>query len=451
MGVSVDRLEELAAGVLAANDRGSHIAPALPNYPEQWLWDSAYAAIGLSHRNPDRAAGEIESLLSAQWATGMVPHMIFRGDLGAGGWRTRLAIRTWSAHHCVAAPAQVLTSGITQPPVLAEAVARVVARLGSDDRCAFLARTLPSLARYHAWFYRERDLAGNGLVAAIHPWETGMDNTPPWIDFLRRDQPSWLVRAAQTPLGQRVADLLRADMKESGHSERIKTEDGLRLLGQMQRLRRLRFEPRRMWAAGVPAIEDVGINSILIRNNEILRNLAVDSGLALDDELLNDMQRTAAALNLLWDEEAGLFFSRNARTGELFRAPTSASLLALYGGALTAAQRARLIEHLNAEASFAPAYPVPSVPVNDTHFEEMRFWRGPTWVNVNWHLIDGARRAGELELAARLRETTLSMIARSGFYEYFSPLDGRGIGAKDFSWTAALTIDLLNGHEWRSR
>ena len=38
---------------------------------------------------------------------------------------------------------------------------------------------------------------------------------------------------------------------------------------------------------------------------------------------------------------------------------------------------------------------------------------------------------------------TLELVDRSGFAEYFSPLTGTGYGAPDFSWTAALTIDLL--------
>jgi hypothetical protein len=33
--------------------------------------------------------------------------------------------------------------------------------------------------------------------------------------------------------------------------------------------------------------------------------------------------------------------------------------------------------------------------------------------------------------------------ARRDSPEYFSALTGRGIGADDFSWTAALTIDLI--------
>jgi hypothetical protein len=35
------------------------------------------------------------------------------------------------------------------------------------------------------------------------------------------------------------------------------------------------------------------------------------------------------------------------------------------------------------------------------------------------------------------------MVAKSGFYEYFNPLNARPAGAADFSWTAALIIDLL--------
>jgi hypothetical protein len=35
------------------------------------------------------------------------------------------------------------------------------------------------------------------------------------------------------------------------------------------------------------------------------------------------------------------------------------------------------------------------------------------------------------------------MVAKSGCYEYFDPLTCAGAGAANFSWTAALTIDLL--------
>jgi hypothetical protein len=36
------------------------------------------------------------------------------------------------------------------------------------------------------------------------------------------------------------------------------------------------------------------------------------------------------------------------------------------------------------------------------------------------------------------------MVNRVGFFEYFSPLTGEGLGPDDFSWTAALVVDLAS-------
>jgi hypothetical protein len=34
-------------------------------------------------------------------------------------------------------------------------------------------------------------------------------------------------------------------------------------------------------------------------------------------------------------------------------------------------------------------------------------------------------------------------VSDSGFYEHYSPVDGAGGGAPSFSWSAALTLDML--------
>jgi hypothetical protein len=38
----------------------------------------------------------------------------------------------------------------------------------------------------------------------------------------------------------------------------------------------------------------------------------------------------------------------------------------------------------------------------------------------------------------------LHTVRRNGFREYVDPLTGDGHGVRDFSWTAALTLDLLH-------
>jgi glycogen debranching enzyme len=76
-------------------------------------------------------------------------------------------------------------------------------------------------------------------------------------------------------------------------------------------------------------------------------------------------------------------------------------------------------------------------------FDARRYWRGPVWVNVNWFLARGLERAGLGEEARRLAELTLQLVTRSGFVEYYAPTTGEPLGARDFSWSAALTIDLI--------
>jgi glycogen debranching enzyme len=84
------------------------------------------------------------------------------------------------------------------------------------------------------------------------------------------------------------------------------------------------------------------------------------------------------------------------------------------------------------------------VPTDAAAFDPSRYWQGPTWVNMNWAIVQGLHRCGATELAEVLRRRTLELIARSGFAEYFSPLTGQGFGARNFSWTAALTLALLD-------
>src|SRR5680860_529958 len=109
-----DELTRVAKETLRANDRGGYTVPSPQLYPYQWLWDSGFIALGWAAFDEERAWRELEVLFSAQWANGMVPHLIFHREStgyfpGPDVWR---------------APGPIPSSGITQPPVLATAVAR---------------------------------------------------------------------------------------------------------------------------------------------------------------------------------------------------------------------------------------------------------------------------------------------------------------------------------------
>ena len=72
-------LSDQAAAVLRGNDAGGWTKASPRLYPHQWSWDSAFNAIGWAHLDVRRAMTELELLFAAQWSTGMVPHIVFRG------------------------------------------------------------------------------------------------------------------------------------------------------------------------------------------------------------------------------------------------------------------------------------------------------------------------------------------------------------------------------------
>lgn len=97
-------------------------------------------------------------------------------------------------------------------------------------------------------------------------------------------------------------------------------------------------------------------------------------------------------------------------------------------------------------AAFWPRYPVPSVALSDACFDAQQMWRGPTWVNLNYLLIEGLRRCGYHDEADALRRRTIRLIGRHrDIYEYYDPLTGEPPpkAASLFGWSAALFIELV--------
>ena len=93
------------------------------------------------------------------------------------------------------------------------------------------------------------------------------------------------------------------------------------------------------------------------------------------------------------------------------------------------------------------AYGVPSYDLAAGDVDPYRYWRGPTWINTSWLLRAALRDAGEYARALRLTESMLGLVTKSGFREYFHPWTGEGLGAADFSWSAALVLDVLHDLE----
>lgn len=84
-------------------------------------------------------------------------------------------------------------------------------------------------------------------------------------------------------------------------------------------------------------------------------------------------------------------------------------------------------------------------------YSPTNYWRGPVWVNINWMLYQGLKAYGYEEYARYVKNSIVKLVEQSGFHEYFEPFEGKGLGTDNFSWTAALLIDLLAEERGDSR
>jgi hypothetical protein len=199
-----------------------------------------------------------------------------------------------------------------------------------------------------------------------------------------------------------------------------------------------------LWDEGVP-VESPDLNTYLFLEQEALSRIAGVNGEEREAAAWSERAESLVRrmIDQTWDEGAGLFWAR--RNGKRVDVRTPFNLYPLITGRLPSDIAARLISHLTDRREYWPPYPVPSVALDDPKYNPDQMWRGPTWVNVNYLLIEGLERSGFLDLACELRRRTLNMIARQGdIYEYYHPETGGRSpeAASIFGWSSAIFIDL---------
>src|SRR5262249_23617329 len=151
-------------------------------------------------------------------------------------------------------------------------------------------------------------------------------------------------------------------------------------------------------------------NCILIAANRALVAIADEVGADVPPSLTAAFERAARALDNLWDDKTGLYFSRDARTKEFLCVATIAGFLPLFAGVVSPERVERLAAQLLDPGSYWTAFPVPTVSVDSTEFREQTYWKGPTWLNMNWMIIDALAAHGHVDTARELTTRTLDLV-----------------------------------------
>ena len=415
-------LNQQAIDILRKNDRSGYTVPTARLYPYQWNWDSAFVALGFSTFDRDRAWRELELLLEGQWASGMIPHILFRQNdpdyfPGPSVWQT-------PTHE--GGGGLMPTGGISQPPVFASIVRTMLEDGGDDERAQ---QFFEPLLNWHRWYHRERTPKDYLTVATVHPWETGRDNCP-----------DWEIGLASMGIDPNIETYERKDTSHIDPSMRPSKDQYDKYVTMIKFGRDQGWDQKTITNGGPFVMADPGLHFILLRADRDL--LAIAKRFNRQDsvsEIEGWIEQGLAGTNTLWNETLGAFCARDVRSGEFSNGFSSASALCFYADAGSVEQRKRTMENLNRIASEVK-FMMPSWDPDADMFEPQRYWCGPVWPQMNHIISKGLAEQGEYEMADRIRGDLAALIKQSGFFECFNPITGEGCIGSDFSWTAAMWL-----------
>lgn len=331
------------------------MTPSKVHYVGVWQWDAYFHALAYRHVNIRLAQDQLRILLDHQREDGMIPDAVHDE-----GTVTHLNFP--------------VDADVTKPPLIAWAAWKLFEQ---DRDSEFLNEIYEPIVRWNDWWFSKNDSNKNGLCEYLHPFSSGLDDSP-------------------------------------------------------------------LWDEGMP-VESPDLNTYLCLQQDYLSKIALEIGDEKASILWAKRSKSMAhrMQRLMWDEEAGLFWA--LKDGCPVKVRTPFNLFPLLTGRLPENKARRLVSHLTDPNQFWPRFPVPTVALNDPKYNPMQMWRGPTWVNVNYLLIEGLKKSGYKEISTQLRNKTLELISgQNDIFEYYHPETGANPpkAASVFGWSSAVFIDL---------
>ena len=409
---------KIAKEVLINNRRSGYTLPTNNElYPAQWNWDSAFIALGYSYFNMEYAIEELEKLISGQWEDGMIPHILFH-DNDESYFPNH---KTWDCGN------KVPSSGITQPPIIGTIIKKIIDQNKLDkSQMKRMEIIIKKLKKYLDWFYNYRDTNKIGLAAIIHPWESGLDNSPIW------DGPLDKVKIEENLKYE------RRDLNVSRSSNRPLKKDYDGYITLLNQFKKNKYNPTKIVNDSMFNVIDIGFNSILIRATKDLVEVSKKFNLDFTD-LKNKISKSEESLIKFYKDEDQSFFSYDFKNHNLIKVDAISNYFILFANLENREINNKIIDKLKKYNS-QKDYFFTTVNPKDKNFEETRYWRGPVWINSNWIVYQGLINKDK-NFSSLIKNKTLELLENKKFHEYYNYKTGECLGANNFSWSAALYLD----------
>lgn len=286
----------------------------------------------------------------------------------------------------------------TKPPLSAWAVLRIYEESGDK---AFVEEMLPQIIKYHNWWYSHRDYNKNilceygstdgTLIAA--KWESGMDNA------VRFDE---------------------ARLIQSGEES---------------------------WSFD---LESVDLNNYLFAEKKFMAELASIIGNSdLHSRFKGEARLLRRIINkLFFDEEIGYFYDKSTENNTLIKIEGPEGWIPLWTQSATSSQAKGVRDIMMNTDKFNTFIPLPTLTADHPKFNPMRgYWRGPVWLDQFYFgyrgLINYGYKEEAAELAWKLLNNAEGLMKEEPIYENYHPVSGKGLNARNFSWSAAHILMIL--------
>lgn len=370
-----------------------------PIYAEmQAFWDSCFHAYVLDTTEPDNAKKEIMALLANMNEDGFIPHMIYftgRGKVVPDRYKSILNTFWSSTHH----------SNLLQPPILALAVNKIFETTHDKE---FLVKILPKLEKYYQYLSKNRDHDNDGLLSIIHSWESGWDNSQRWDNLYK---------------------------VKNGRKQEIDRQKAL----VIKEYQKVDWNIKEIYNLDLFIIKPVDFNVLYTWNLELLSKLYEETNINNSFFKEQAHKTKQAIFKKMFDGKT--FYDLNS-DGTLSKVYSAAMFFPMlldhhfdYDKIITT--------YLTNKRHFLSPYGVPSTSLSYPLHSPNEYWRGNIWIQLNWLIFQGLIFQQRNDLAANIAKKIIRLLYYNGFWEYFNPHTGEGLGARDYSWDSLVT-DMIN-------